>query len=180
MDQMSDAATQSLTAAMLALAEFPGKHRSDGHADDPANRAADQFGVVGHALALQRRPHLLEEQWSRDELATRYGTRGSVGQVQQRHGDHYLDVVTTPASTPGGLARRFIEKYPNIVELGRGSDWSYAGWYVEMLHLTYPNALPIAYANFLLPRGYLTTDVLGEDPKVQVPLPPPGEAPDPV
>lgn len=95
-------------------------------------------------------------------------------------GDQYFDLVTTAATTPSGLARRFIEKYPDIVELGRGSDWSYAGWYVEMLHLTYPNALPIAYADFPLPRGYLTTDVLGEGPKVQVPLPPPGEAPDPV
>jgi hypothetical protein len=93
---------------------------------------------------------------------------------------NYFDLVTTPATTPSGLARRFIEKYPNIVELGRGSDWRYAGWYVEMLHLTYPNAFPIAYADFPLPRGYLTTDVLGEGPKVQVPLPPPGEAPDPV
>lgn len=91
--------------------------------------------------------------------------------------DHYFDLKSTPATTPSGLARRFIEKYPKIVEMGLGSDWRYAGWYVEMLHLTYPNAFPIAFADYPIPKTYLPTTRLGNGPEVRVPLPPPGQAP---
>lgn len=78
--------------------------------------------------------------------------------------------------TPSRLAELFIERFPAIAEAGRGSDWMYAGWYLDMLHQTYPNNFPIAYADWELPEGCLATT--GEKPNVQIPLPPPGWGPD--
>jgi len=38
-------------------------------------------------------------------------------------------------ATPSKLADLFIERFPEIAAAGRGSDWLYAGWYLDMLHL---------------------------------------------
>ena len=38
----------------------------------------------------------------------------------------------------------FVERFPSVVEAGRGSDWPYAGWYMEMLRLTHPDQFPYA------------------------------------
>lgn len=73
---------------------------------------------------------------------------------------------------PGRLAERFLARFPAIAAAGRGSDWPYVGWYVEMLHLTYPGALPIAYADRDMPDDHLPT--IGEG-AVRVPMPPPGD-----
>ena len=43
------------------------------------------------------------------------------------------------------MADLFIQRFPAIVRATLGSDWSYAGWYQEMLMRTSPNVLPIAY-----------------------------------
>jgi hypothetical protein len=71
--------------------------------------------------------------------------------------------------TPSRLADLFIERFPAIVEAGRGSDWVYVGWYLEMLYLTDPNNFPIAYADWDLPGDYLPT--IGERLDIRVPLP---------
>lgn len=75
-------------------------------------------------------------------------------------------------ATPSRLADLFIERFPEIVAAGRGSDWLYAGWYLEMLHLTYPDAIPIAYADWDLPKDYIQT--IGGRSDARIPLPPPG------
>ena len=75
--------------------------------------------------------------------------------------------------SPSPLAARFIERCPEISDTGRGSDWTYAGWYQEMLGTTYPDALPIAYADWPVPPGFLST--VGGRGGVRVPMPPPGE-----
>lgn len=77
-------------------------------------------------------------------------------------------------ANPARLAALFIERFPDIAKAGRGRDWAYAGWYLEMLNLTYPSALPIAYADYPLPDGGLATTNDGQG--VLVPFPPPGEA----
>lgn len=77
-------------------------------------------------------------------------------------------------ASPGRLAEMFIERFPHIAEAGAGPDWEYAGWYVWMLHLTYPRTLPIAYADCEMPEGYLETDT-----GVRIPIPPPGTGWDP-
>jgi hypothetical protein len=86
----------------------------------------------------------------------------------------------THQTTPSGLARRFVERFPKIVEEGRGSDWLYAGWYVEMLHLTYPNRFPYAMSDYN-PDEYIPTNTYGGDSvgDIRIPLPPPGEAVEP-
>ncbi len=88
--------------------------------------------------------------------------RDYFGWKDARHGD------------PDRLAELFLARLPDIAEAGCGSDWLYAGWYIEMLHLTYSAAFPIAYADWELPADCLTT--VGDGEAVRVPLPPPGEA----
>lgn len=87
----------------------------------------------------------------------------------------YFDREEMPDITPSQLANLFVKRFPEIVAAGEGSDWLYAGWYVEMLHLTYPNSFPIAVADWDLPEGYLSS--AGEARDLRIPLPPPGEAP---
>jgi len=87
-------------------------------------------------------------------------------------GSKYFDEIEKPLATPSRLADEFIDRYPTIVEAGKGSDWMYAGWYVEMLHLTYPSAFPIAYADWDLPQDHL--GFVGEGGNIRIPLPPPG------
>ena len=74
-----------------------------------------------------------------------------------------------------GLAELFIDRFPEIAEAGRGSDWLYVGWYLEMLHLTYPDSLPIAYADWDLPKDCLAST--GGKQGVRIPSPPPGWGP---
>jgi hypothetical protein len=76
-------------------------------------------------------------------------------------------------ATPSQLAELFIERFPRVAREGYGSDWMYAGWYSEMLHLTHPGTLPIAYGNM---SGPSETQMLwvGEPPVRSIPLPPPG------
>jgi len=82
----------------------------------------------------------------------------------------------TAATTPSGLARRFAEHFPRIVASGKGSDWLYVGWYVEMLHLTYPDQRPYALADYEVPDEYIpTTTSGGRELDVRIRLPPPGE-----
>ncbi len=100
-----------------------------------------------------------------DSLAAHY----SSGMASEYFG--WKDAVH---ATPGDLADLFIKRFQAIATAGRGSDWEYAGWYLEMLHLTYPDRLPIAYADAVLPNGYLIT--AGGGPEARIPLPPPGLA----
>jgi len=74
--------------------------------------------------------------------------------------------------TPSELAELFIKRFPSITAAGRGSDWLYAGWYVEMLGLTFPDGFPIGYADWELPSDYLT--ITGGREGVRIPMPPPG------
>lgn len=76
--------------------------------------------------------------------------------------------------SPSRLANLFVSRYPEIAAAGRGRDWLYVGWYVEMLHFTYPDAFPYAYSDWDDPDDHLPT-VGGRD--LRLPLPPPGEAP---
>jgi hypothetical protein len=50
-------------------------------------------------------------------------------------------------ASPSRLAEVFLERHPDTARLGYGEDWSYVGWFQHMLHVTYPDALPIAYSD---------------------------------
>ena len=97
-----------------------------------------------------------------------------VAPYSSSEGANYFGWKGAATATATKLAGLFIERFPRIAEAGRGSDWLYAGWYVDMMSRTYPNAFPIAYADWELPKGKLTT-VGGKE--VDIPLPPPGSAP---
>jgi len=82
-----------------------------------------------------------------------------------------------PYASPKELAILFVERFPEVAEAGRGSDWPYAGWYMEMLRLTHPDLFPYAVAKGKVPCTYLPTASPAEHRrKVRIALPPPGEA----
>jgi hypothetical protein len=74
------------------------------------------------------------------------------------------------------LAELFIQRFPAVVREGYGSDWTYAGWFLEMLHLTYPATLPIAHGNYSEP-SMTHMESTGAPPARPISLPPPGWAP---
>lgn len=82
----------------------------------------------------------------------------------------YFDWTDARHATPSRLARLFIERFPAIAELGYGPDLQYAGWYIHLLHLTHPDALPYVFAEFAQPEWYLYTTREG----LKIPLPPAG------
>ena len=101
-------------------------------------------------------------------LVARYTTgqeRDYFGWTDARHAD------------PSHLAELFLKRFPRIAEAGRGSDWLYAGWYVEMLGVTYPNHFPLAISDDSRLKDHMTTTTVagGAEPR-RIPLPPPGEA----
>ncbi len=99
-----------------------------------------------------------------DTLAVHYSSS------QERH---YFGWDDAARATPSQMADLFIRRFPEIAEAGRGSDWLYSGWYLEMLYLTYPDSFPIAYADWDVPVDYLMT--VGGQSDVRIPLPPPGQ-----
>ena len=82
-----------------------------------------------------------------------------------------------PYANPKELAMHFVERFPEVVEAGKGSDWPYAGWYMEMLRLTHPDQFPYAVARCKVPDTYLpTASPATHRAKLRIALPPPGEA----
>lgn len=79
-------------------------------------------------------------------------------------------------TNPSGLARRFIERFSEIAEAGRGEDWLYAGWFTWMLHLTYPDRLPVVVTEWTndISQGLPTIMADGSEltRDIRVPLPP--------
>lgn len=90
-------------------------------------------------------------------------------------GAKYFDWSYAANLDPLKLAKRFLEEFPLIAEAGRGSDWAYAGWYQEMLGLTHPDLLPIAYRDEGCPNDKLLTVGGKRGGGVIIPLPPVGE-----
>lgn len=101
-----------------------------------------------------------------------------IATYSSRERDHYFswpDVY--PYATPQELAELFEDRFPDVVEAGRGSDWAYAGWYMEMLRLTHPDQFPYAMARGTVPDTYVPTASPGTGrPASRIALPPPGEA----
>ncbi|WP_295443566.1 ADP-ribosylglycohydrolase family protein [uncultured Thiodictyon sp.] len=49
---------------------------------------------------------------------------------------------------PRGLADLFLARFPELAHRGRGTDWAYAGWYLEVLGLAARGLFPIAYGDW--------------------------------
>jgi hypothetical protein len=87
-------------------------------------------------------------------------------------GRRYFGWTDMAHATASELADRFLQEFPAIARAGHGRDWLYAGWYVEMLHITYPDVLPEAYADYV--DSTLRIPCGGQRKGVFVPAPPPG------
>ncbi len=77
------------------------------------------------------------------------------------------------------LADDLLNFCPWFAHSGKGRDWAYAGWYVEMLGLAERGAFPIAHHDSY---GTIDTDWLPttiSEPWARLPTPPGGEADDP-
>lgn len=87
----------------------------------------------------------------------------------------YFDWQDARRDTARELARKFIVRFPDIVERGMGQDREYVGWYVEMLGHAERGALPFAYADWYDEGDGSMLPTTGED-GVPLPIPPGGEA----
>jgi hypothetical protein len=88
-------------------------------------------------------------------------------------GTDYWGWRDTHDCMPSRLAEELLSRFPGLAKLSYGPDWLYVGWYQHMLHLTYPDALPVTY----IPEEEEMTMYIGSvGRKVKIPLPPAGYA----
>ncbi len=87
-------------------------------------------------------------------------------------GNGYFGWTDAKHDIPQQLAAKFVERFPEVVRAGLGSDWNYAGWYVEMLGFAKRGCFPIAYSDWQIE----TSKYLARDSERELPLPPAGEA----
>lgn len=62
--------------------------------------------------------------------------------------NHYFEWMDAESDTARELAAKFIARFPEIARRGLGQDWSYAGWYVQMLGFAEREEFPTAYADW--------------------------------
>jgi hypothetical protein len=121
--------------------------------------------VVPVANILQTNGAMLKD-WN--GLAAHY----SMGQEQEYFG--WADAADANAVR---LADLFIERFPDIAAAGFGADWTYGGWYQDMMRLTAPDVLPVAYADHFDDDIDGLSCIGGERAKgLVIPRPPPGLA----
>lgn len=72
------------------------------------------------------------------------------------------------------LAKKFTQRFAEIVDSARGDDWNYAGWYVRMLGYAEREMFPIAYADWPVQQDPRFLALLGCES--DLPMPPPGDA----
>jgi hypothetical protein len=84
----------------------------------------------------------------------------------------YFEWTDAACDTASGLARKFIRRFPELVNLGTSSGWLYTGLYLEMLHLTYPNGFAYAGADWDTPSNCLPKITIRGGDNAQIPLPP--------
>lgn len=63
-------------------------------------------------------------------------------------GNHFFGWDDARGDTPNDLARKFIERFPVIVRMGRGDDEDYVRWYGEVVSLAQSGDLPYAYSDW--------------------------------
>ncbi|QIG42042.1 hypothetical protein G5V58_03985 [Nocardioides anomalus] len=76
-------------------------------------------------------------------------------------------------ATSSALADHFENQFPDVLAAARGSDWSYAGWYVEMLSHVDAGFYPVFYADDLTIEDELIPLIGAQQrTKPRLPLPP--------
>lgn len=92
-------------------------------------------------------------------------------------GRQYFGWTDAEHAFPERLAELFVTRFPAIAAAAYGEDWLYAGWYQSMMHATYPDAFPVAYADYMDDAPGLIT-VGGSAAGKRISAPPAGEADD--
>jgi hypothetical protein len=114
-------------------------------------------------------------------FSARHGARiakdGPMARYSTGQARAYFDWPDAADDTPEQLARKFLERFPEIAAQSQGADAAYAEWYAEMLRLSEPDGAPIAYADWELDPNAL--EFAGEIARGSVPLPPGGEYTEP-
>lgn len=82
-------------------------------------------------------------------------------------GNHYFGWEDAAHDTARELAARFLQRFPRLSNAGRGRNYAYAGWFVEVLGRSEKGELPVAFGDCLELNGALKTTGHGE-----MPLPP--------
>ena len=88
--------------------------------------------------------------------------------------DRYFGWEDAAGDGPAELAAKFVARFPQVAESGRGDDPAYAAWYREMVAATEPGGLVYAHSDW----GDYSPDHLnvnGASAAKTVPYPPPGE-----
>jgi len=66
--------------------------------------------------------------------------------------------------------------YPAIISASEGSDWTYAGWYAELLGSVEKNFFPVFYADYLAIEDagvpFVTDHPTERTPRLALPPPP--------
>lgn len=73
------------------------------------------------------------------------------------------------------LADKFVIRFSEIAEAGRGRDWDYAGWFVEMLGFAERGDLPVSYGDWYEDPDFSWLPTLAGF-NSGLPMPPAGEA----
>lgn len=80
-----------------------------------------------------------------------HSSREEVAAYSTGSKDRYFDWLDAPGCTAKELATLFAERFPQILQMGRGRDWAYAGWLTEMIGRAErggPSSLPVFFADY--------------------------------
>ncbi|NJK78885.1 MAG: hypothetical protein HC876_07835 [Chloroflexaceae bacterium] len=62
--------------------------------------------------------------------------------------ESYFSLPNSANLPCSALAARLVQAFPEVCARGYGSDPAYVEWYREMLRLTAPDTVPVAYADY--------------------------------
>ena len=62
-------------------------------------------------------------------------------------GNKYFGWTDTQNDSARELAAKFVTRFPDLVERGRGHDWPYAGWFQYMLGIAERGYLPVSFGS---------------------------------
>ena len=89
-------------------------------------------------------------------------------------GADYFGWTDAGNDSPAELAEKFVERFPDIAAVAKGTDHEYVRWYQEMMEATEPDGLIYAYADWPSSRDRL--ELFYGSVRAEVPLPPPFNA----
>ncbi|MFD2936152.1 hypothetical protein [Spirosoma flavum] len=113
------------------------------------------------------------DKMQRDHGAIMTSNEGSVLYVSGMK-DQYFDWTDAATDNARQLASKFMIRFPELVEQGRGLDFPYAGWFQYMLGLAERGYFPIVYSEYTLTGGpYI--DLTDAPDEVKLLKPPGGE-----